>query len=191
MAEVVLFHHAQGLTPGVQEFADALRAAGHTVYVPDMYDGNTFDDLDAGIEYARNTGFATIQQRGLDATDGLGEGLVFAGFSLGVMPAQHLAQTRPGTRGALLFHGCAPVEEFGGTWPVSVPVQIHAMENDPFFVEDGGDIDAARALVESADQAELFLYPGDQHLFADASLASYDHTAATLLMRRVLQFLDA
>lgn len=189
MAEVVLFHHAQGLTSGVQQFADELRAAGHTVHVPDMYDGNTFDDLDAGIEYARDTGFATIQQRGLEAADGLGEGVVFAGFSLGAMPAQHLAQTRPGATGALLFHACVPVEEFGATWPASVPVQVHAMDDDPFFAEDGGDIDAARELVASTDQAELFLYPGDQHLFADASLPSYDQAAATLLMRRVLQFL--
>ena len=191
MAEVVLYHHAQGLTPGVQDFADELRAAGHTVHVPDLYDGNTFDDLDAGIEYARHTGFATIQRRGRDAAEGLSRGLVYAGFSLGAMPAQQLAQTRPGAKGALLFHGCIPVAEFGGTWPPSVPVQVHAMNNDPFFAEDGGDMDAARELVQSTDQAELFLYPGGQHLFADASLASYDQAAATLMMRRVLDFLNS
>lgn len=190
MAEVMLYHHAQGLTHGVEAFAEELRSAGHTVHVPDLYDGHTFDDLDEGIDYAKQTGFGTILQRGLDAADDLGDGLVYAGFSLGVMPAQQLAQTRPGTEGALLFHACLPVSEFSDTWPEEVPVQVHAMDDDPFFAEEGGDIDAARALAESTEQAELFLYPGEQHLFADPSLASYDEEAATLLMRRVLDFLN-
>lgn len=191
MAEVVLYHHAQGLTAGVEAFADELRGAGHTVHLPDLYEGHTFDDLDAGIDYARQTGFATILQRGLDAADELDDGLVYAGFSLGVMPAQQLAQTRPDAKGALLLHACLPVSEFSDTWPQSVPVQVHGMDNDPFFTEEGGDLDAARALVESTEQAELFLYPGQQHLFTDPSLSSYDEEAATLLTRRVLDFLDS
>lgn len=190
MAQVLLFHHAQGRTRGVEAFAEALRAAGHTVHVPDLYDGHTFDDLDAGIDHARQTGFGTVLQRGLDAADGLGDDLVYAGLSLGAMPAQQLAQTRPGARGALLLHACLPVAEFSESWPAGVPVQVHAMDADPFFAEEGGDLDAARALVEHTDRAELFLYPGDQHLFTDSSLAAYDEDAATLLMRRVLDFLD-
>ncbi len=190
VAEIVLYHHALGLTDGVTAFAEELRAAGHTVHVPDLYDGHTFDDLDAGIDHARQTGFGAILQRGLDAAEDLGDGLVYAGFSLGVMPAQQLAQTRPGAGGALLFHACLPVSEFSPTWPDGVPVQVHAMDDDPFFTEDGGDLDAARDLVEHTAEAELFLYPGDQHLFADSSLASYDGAAASLLMRRVLAFLD-
>lgn len=191
MAEIVLFHHAQGLTAGVEEFAEELRAAGHTVHVPDLYEGNTFDDLDAGIAYAEQAGFDTIMQRGLDAAEQIGgDGLVYAGFSLGVMPAQYLAQTRPGAAGALLFHSCVPVSEFGDAWPDGVPVQVHGMEQDPFFAEEG-DLDAARELTDGTDQAELFVYPGNQHLFADPSLASYDEEAASLLMRRVLDFLDA
>lgn len=189
MAEVLLYHHAQGLTAGVEAFADELRAAGHTVHVPDVYDGHTFDDLDDGIGYAREIGFGAILQRGLDAAGEFGGGLVFAGFSLGAMPAQQLAQTRPGAKGALLFHACMPVSEFSEAWPTGVPVQVHAMDGDPFFAEDGGDLDAARALVESTEHAELFLYPGQQHLFADSSLASYDEDAAAVLMRRVLDFL--
>ena len=124
------------------------------------------------------------------AADSLPAELVYVGFSLGVMPAQRLAQTRPGARGALLVHSCLPVTEFGTAWPEDVPVQIHAKENDPWFVDDG-DADAARALVESTEQAELFLYPGDEHLFADASLPTYDEKAATLLTERVLEFLAA
>lgn len=190
MAEVVLYHHAQGLTRGVKAFAEELRRAGHTVHVPDLYEGRTFATLDEGLGYAKRTGFGTVKERGLAAVEGLGDALVYAGFSLGAMPAQQLAQTRAGATGALLFHSCVPVSEFGEAWPVGVPVQVHGMDADPFFTEEGGDLDAARALVESTEQAELFLYPGKEHLFADSSLPSHDQAAAALLTRRVLSFLD-
>jgi len=189
MAEVLLFHHAQGQTTGFLAFADTLRAAGHTVHTPDLYDGRTFSSLDEGVGFAESIGVGEIIKRGVQAADELPHELVYAGFSLGVLPAQKLAQTRPGARGALLFHSCVPVSEFGSSWPDDVPIQIHAMEADPFFVGDG-DLDAARALVESTGQAELFLYPGDQHLFADASLPGYDEDATALLTQRVLGFLS-
>jgi dienelactone hydrolase len=188
MAEVLLFHHALGQTAGFHAFADELRRAGHTVHAPDLYDGRTFATLDEGMAYAQQIGFGEIMERGVRAANGLPEELVYAGFSLGVVPAQKLAQTRPGARGALLFYSCVPTSEFGTSWPVGVPVQIHGMDADPIFVGEG-DIDAARALVESAADAELFLYPGDQHYFADPSLPSYDADAAALLTRRVLDFL--
>jgi dienelactone hydrolase len=191
MAEVVLFHHVQGLTPGVVAFADELRRAGHTVHTPDVFDGRTFDTIEDGMAHARAVGFDELLERGVRAADELSPRAVYAGFSLGVMSAQKLAQTRPGARGALLLHGCVPVSEFGSAWPSGVPVQIHAMDADPFFVEEGGDIDAARALVDEAEEAELFLYPGDQHLFADSSLPSYDAGATALLTNRVLDFLGA
>jgi dienelactone hydrolase len=188
MAEVLLFHHAQGQTPGFLAFADELRQAGHTVHTPDLYDGQTFESLDDGVAYAQKVGFGDILERGVRAADGLPAELVYAGISLGVMPAQKLTQTRAGARGALLFEACLPTSEFGSPWPADVPVQIHGMDADPFFAVEG-DIDAARALVESAEHAELFLYPGDQHLFADSSLPSYDANAAALLKQRVLDFL--
>jgi dienelactone hydrolase len=188
MAEILLFHHALGLTPGVTEFADQLREAGHTVHTPDLYEGHTFRTVEDGVGYARETGFGTILERGVGAADELPTELTYAGFSLGVMPAQKLAQTRAGARGALLLEACLPPSEFGSSWPDGVPVQVHGMEADPSFAGEG-DLDAARALVEEADDAELFLYPGDQHLFADRSLASYDPEAAALLTQRVLAFL--
>ena len=190
MAEVVLFHHAQGLTPGVAAFADELRRAGHTVHAPDLYDGRTFATLEEGLAYAEEVGFDEVTERGIQAAEALPAELVYAGFSLGLGPAQRLAQTRPGARGALLFYACLPVSEFGPSWPAGVPVQIHAMESDPEF-DNGWDLPAARALVEEAEDGELFLYPGDRHLFADSSLPSYDADAATLLTRRVLDFLAA
>ncbi|MFE2515545.1 dienelactone hydrolase family protein [Streptomyces mirabilis] len=190
MAEVLLFHHSQGLTSGVHAFAESLRGAGHAVHVPDLYEGRVFENLEEGAAHAQGIGFGTLVERGRAAAAELPAELVYAGFSLGVLPAQYLAQTRTGAKGALLFHSCVPVSEFGGDWPRQVPVQIHGMEADEYFVDEG-DLDAARALVESApDAAELFLYPGKQHLFADNSLPSYDEHATTLLTRRVLALLD-
>ena len=188
MAEIVLFHHAQGLTLGVVAFADKLRQAGHIVYTPDLFDGRTFDDLEKGMKFVEEFGFGEVIKRGERAVKGLSSELVYAGFSLGVVPAQKLAQTRPGARGALLFYSCVPFSEFGKTWPKGVPIQIHGMDADPIFVGEG-DIDAARALVEEAEEGELFLYPGDQHYFADSSLPSYNAEATTLLLQRVLKFL--
>ena len=188
MAEVLMFHHAQGQTPGFHSFADELRQAGHTVHTPDLFDGRTFGSIDEGMAYVKEMGFGEVIERGDRAANDLSSGLVYAGFSLGVVPAQKLAQTRPGARGALLFYSCVPISEFGDSWPEGVPVQIHGMDADPFFVDEG-DLDAAKELVASTADAELFLYPGDQHYFADSSLPSYDPAAATLLTKRVLDFL--
>ena len=188
MAEVVVFHHAHGLTRGVRAFAERLQVDGHTVHTPDLYDGAVFDSLDAGLAHARDVGFETLLERGRSAGEEFPPEAVFGGFSLGVMPAQLLAQTRPGARGALLFHSCLPTSEFGGSWPDGVPGQVHGMDADEFFVGEG-DVEAARALVAATPDAELFLYPGDQHLFADSSLPSYDESAAALLVDRTLGFL--
>jgi dienelactone hydrolase len=185
VAEVLLFHHALGLTPGCLSFADRLRAAGHVVHAPDLFDGKIFTELTDGVRYAREVG---VDERGRLAADSLPDDLVYAGFSLGGMTAQMLAQTRPGTKGALLFHSCVPTSEFGGDWPEGVPLQIHLMEADEFALE--GDLDAARELDEKVEGAELFLYPGDRHLFADSGLPDYDEKAAALLTERVLSFLD-
>jgi len=190
MAEVLLFHHALGQTTGFGAFADELRQAGHTVHTPDLYDGRTFTTLDEGVAYAEEIGFGEIIERGTRAADELPTELVYAGFSLGVLPAQKLAQTRAGARGALLFYSCVPMSEFGPSWPAGVPVQIHGMDADPMFVGEG-DLDAAREVVDSAEHGELFLYRGDQHYFADSSLLSYDEDAATLLTKRVLEFLSS
>lgn len=187
MAEVVLFHHALGRTPGVIAFADDVRRAGHIVHTPDLFVGRTFDTVEEGVGYAGQVGFGRIVELGVESVAPLPAAVVYAGFSLGVMPAQKLAQTRSGATGALFFDACLPTAEFG-PWPAGVPVQVHGMDADPFFAHEG-DLDAARALIEEADHAELFLYPGDQHLFADRSLASYDAEAAALLMQRVLAFL--
>ena len=188
MTDVLLYHHIQGLTDGVRAFADDLRGAGHTVHTPDLFDGRTFASIEEGFGYARDAGFDTIRERGTAAADELGPDLVYAGFSFGVTIAQRLAQTRPGARGALLMHSCISVAEFGEAWPEGVPVQIHGKEGDEFFHED---LPAARELAGSTASAELFVYPGDQHLFTDSSLDAYDPEASALLMERVRTFLTS
>ncbi|MEV0199384.1 dienelactone hydrolase family protein [Nonomuraea sp. NPDC050691] len=184
MAEILLFHHIQGQTTGFLRFADELRQAGHTVHTPDLFAGCTFACLDDGQAHAEKIGFDKLLKQGVRTADTLPNEMVYAGWSLGVMAAQTLAQTRPGARGVLLIEACLPASE----WPEDLPVQIHGMDADPFFAGEG-DLAAARTLVASAQHSELFVYPGDRHLFADASLPSYDAHAAALLMRRALDFL--
>lgn len=189
MTEIVLFHHIQGLTAGVIAFADALRAAGHAVHTPDSFDGRTFDSIEAGQAFCADIGFQEIRDRGVRAAADLPGSVVYAGFSLGVMAAQQLTQTRPGALGGLFYHSFVDPAEFG-SWPEGVPAQIHAMDADPYFVGEG-DIDPARAFVDRTPGAELFLYPGAGHLFADSSLPGYDPHATALLLERSLAFLDA
>lgn len=193
MAEVILFHHVQGLTQGVRTFAGQLRAGGHTVHTPDLFDGERPATIDDGVALVQSIGDGVLRDRSDRAVAALPAGLVYAGFSLGAATAQRFAQTRPGARGVLLYESCIPItgEWAFGPWPDGVQVQIHGMDTDPFFALEG-DIDAARELVErvGSERAELFVYPGDRHLFADSSLPSYDAGAAALVLQRSLEFLD-
>ena len=185
MTHVILFHHAQGLTEGVEEFAQRLRDAGHDVDVPDLYEGRIFDTLDAGVANAESIGMETIIERGELAADALPESTVYAGFSLGTLPAQKLAQTRPGALGALLFHGGIPAATLGSEWPKAAPLQVHITEGDEWV-----ELDEVEQLAGDADHAELFIYPGSAHLVADSSLDEYDEDLAELIIERSIQFLD-
>lgn len=184
MAEILLFHHAHGQTEGFLGFVAELRSAGHNVHAPDLYDGRTFDDLRKGVDYAEQVGFREIIARGAAAAVSLPPTIVYAGFSLRALPAQALAQTRPGARGALLFHGGVPTSEFGQPWPAGVPLQMHAMEGDEWT-----EIDVVQPLAKQAEEGEVFLYPGAGHLFADRSSSDYEPESAALLMQRTLAFL--
>jgi dienelactone hydrolase len=186
MTEVVLYHHVQGLTEGMRSFADELRQAGHIVHTPDLFDGRTFGTIGAGMAFAREAGFDALVERGVAAAETIGRPAVYAGFSFGVMVAQQLAQTLPDARGALLISAALPASEFGGAWPQGVPLQIHMMNEDEFAVED---LPAARELVQMVDGAQLFLYPGTGHLFADSGLPDYDEAATEQLQGRVLALL--
>jgi dienelactone hydrolase len=188
MADVVLFHHAQGLTTGCLSLAARFRAAGHGVHTPDLYGGRTFSELPAGIAYAEQVGFDTILQRGRAAAAQLPADAVYVGVSLGVLPAQLLAQTRPGARAAVLISGAVPLSEFGGAWPERVPLQLHMMDADP-LVADEGDLAVAQDMAATLERAQLHLYPGSKHLFVDESLADYDQRATGLVAARILALL--
>ena len=188
MAEIVLFHPALGLTQGTLAFAEDLRAVGHTVHTPDLYEGATFSDINEGVRHVQEqVGFGTIIKRGEQAAKGLPNDVVYAGFSLGGLPAQKLAQTRPGARGALLFHAFVPPEQLGSPWPQGLKAQIHMMDHDPWIEED---LPAAREFAARVPDVEFFLYPGNGHLFADKSLPDYDSAAARQLWERTVAFVD-
>jgi dienelactone hydrolase len=185
VTHVILFHHAQGLTDGVQLYAERLRAGGHDVVVPDLYEGRTFDTLDDGVAHAEAIGFDTVIERGARAAHALPPNTVYAGFSLGALPAQKLAQTRPGALGALLYHGGIPTGSFGSDWPEPVLLQVHVTEGDEWV-----ELDEVERLVGEAGHAELFIYPGSAHLVADSTLPEYDEEIAELMLERSLRFLD-
>jgi dienelactone hydrolase len=184
MSELILFHHVQGLGDDVHAFADELRAAGHEVHVPDLLDGRTFPTTPEGIAHVQEIGFDTIVQRGRAAVEGLPDELVYIGISLGVIPAQLLAQTRPAAQAAVFLHSAIPPSELGSPWPAGLPAQIHLGEHDAEMLPPNGDLAAARALAAAEEGVELFLYPTETHLFKD-----YAEADATLLKERVLAFL--
>ena len=192
MADIVLFHHIQGLTPGVIALRDSLADSGHTVHTPDLYAGHTFALMRDGVAYLRSLDPVAVDQQADDAVAALPEALVYAGISWGVSHAQRFAQTRPQARGAIFFDACFPTSGEGsyGPWPAGLPVQVHGMDHDEFFAFEG-DLQAARELVASAgtDHAELFTYRGNAHLFIDSSLPTHDVEATQMALDRTLNFL--
>ena len=193
MAEVVLFHHVQGLTDGIRAFAEELSAGGHTVHTPDLFDGERPASIEDGIAFADGIGSKALNERANQAVAGLPDGLVYGGFSMGSAQAQRLAQTRPGARGARRDEGGLPLtgDWAFGPWPDGVAVQNHGMDKDQLIALEGA-LHAARELVETVgpNLGELFLYPGDRHLFEDSSLPSYDPDAAAQVLRHSREFLD-
>lgn len=184
MAEVVVFHHALGLTDPVRLFADALRAAGHTVHTPDLYDGRTFDAIEDGMAHSEELGGPmAIVERARAAVASLPSETVYVGFSLGVLSAQALTQTRLGARGAVLCYSALPLGEWGDNWPATWPrgvrLQLHILDGDE-------DFEIAQRLAATVSGAELFVYTGSEHYFAE-----HDDEAAALLLERVLGFLSA
>jgi dienelactone hydrolase len=183
MAEVVVFHHALGVNEFIRELADELRAAGHTVHVPDLFGGRTFTSIEDGMAYAQESlDFPMgVVDRAREAAEQLPAQVVYVGFSLGVMPAQSLAQTRPGAQAAVLCYAALPLGQWGDNWPAVWPdgvrLQLHIAEGDE-------DTPIAQELAETVQGAELFLYPGTEHYFAE-----HDQQAAAVLTRRILGFL--
>lgn len=188
MAEVLLFHHVLGRTAGMEALAERFRSGGHTVHLPDLYEGRTFTDRETARAYADEVGFDTLVERGRIVAETLPRELVYAGVSLGALPAQLLTQTRLGARAAVLISAAIEPSEFGAPWPRGVPVQVHLEEDDPLLAE--GDLDAAHSLEATVPGAELFLYPGSTHLFTEAGYADHDAAGTDLLVGRVTELLD-
>jgi dienelactone hydrolase len=188
--EIVLFHSVLGLRPGVLRWAERLRAEGYVVHTPDLYDGEVFDDYEAGFAKVEAIGgIGALIERTNAAVAGLPERVVYAGFSNGGASAQLLALARPGARGLVLMHAALPVEAFGAeAWPAGVPVQVHYAEHDPFREQEALDALAAQARASGAP-FEAWDYPGSGHLFADPDLSEYDAASADLMFGRVLDFL--
>jgi dienelactone hydrolase len=182
MAEVVVFHHALGLTGAIEGFAGGLRDAGHTVHTPDLFDGRTFDTIEEGMAYAEEIGFPmAVVDRARAAVESVPSEVVYIGFSLGAMAAQSLARTRPGARGAVLCYSALPLGQWGDNWPATWPdgvrLQLHILDGDE-------DFEFATGLEATVPGAELFVYPGREHYFAE-----HDDDAAALMTQRILSFL--
>lgn len=184
---VIVFHHALGRTPGIERFAARLREEGYRVMTPDLFDGRTFESIEQGVAHAESIGFDEIIRRGVASAAQVEGPLVVIGFSLGVLPAQQLAQTRPGVIGAVLCHAAVPVSKLGDAWPEGVALQMHFVKDDPWARED---LPVAQELAASVPGATLFVDPGTGHFVADSTHADYDAAIAELMTERIIGFLS-
>ena len=185
MADVVLFHSAVGLRPPVRRVADRLRAAGHDVSTPDLYDGQVFTDVDEGVAHMRSVGWPELLRRAEAAVADLPSGLVLAGMSLGAGIAATIAAGRPGARGVVLLYGPELPDD---PWPAELPVQAHYSIDDPWI--DDGTVLMAKA-ARAGSPVSVHVYPGNRHLLDHDDLPDqHDPAAAELVWRRVEAFLD-
>ena len=184
MAEILLFHHAGGLTEGVVGFAQTLRDAGHTVHAPDLFDGRTFDDVHDGVAYAGSVGEESFAGKATEIAASMPSDLVYGGMSMGAARAAEQLLSRPGAKGAFFLYGAIAPSWWGATWPAGVPSQAHVTEGDEWR-----EPDAEAEYLAQVPGAELFVYPGSGHLFAEPGHPDYDQDAAELATSRVLAFL--
>jgi dienelactone hydrolase len=190
VSRVVLLHSAQGLRPGVEEWAERLRGAGHEVWAPDLFAGRSFDNLDEGITFRDELGIPELMRRAEAALAELPGDLVYAGFSMGAASAGYYAATRAGARGAVLMHGVTPLRQFGiEAWPPEVAAQVHFAERDPRIDHDG-IVEFEREVDAAGAPLEIHAYSGDGHLFADPGSPDFDAAAAELMLARVLELLE-
>ena len=188
MVNVLLTHSALGLDSNLGSWAEWLRGEGHEVITPDLYGGDTYDNIDAGSRRAESLEMNKVVQAIQAMASELDHPVVLMGFSLGAAACEMAALTEPGIAGLILVGAAASPEWFGNpVWPKGLRAQVH------YTVEDRW-IEPAEvaALAESAPAGALdvFEYPGSAHLFAFPNLADYDPLAADRLRSAVRTFLN-
>ncbi|MER6142862.1 dienelactone hydrolase family protein [Streptomyces sparsogenes] len=185
---ILLLHSMYGLRPAVHAAADRLRAAGHEVHVPDLYEGRTADSAEDGMALKEEIGREELLRRAVAAAAPLSDrGIVYAGFSLGGSIAQNLALGDEKARGLLLLHGTSDIADDAAT--DGLPVQLHVADPDPFEPHDWLNAWYLRMGRAGAD-VEVYRYPGAGHLFTDPDLPDYDEEAAEATWKVALGFLE-
>ncbi|WP_299531116.1 dienelactone hydrolase family protein [uncultured Streptomyces sp.] len=184
---IMLFHSTYGLRPAVHAAADRLRAAGHEVRVPDLFEGHTFESTDEASAYREKVGKDELLRRAvLAAAPYSDQGLVYVGFSLGAAVAQTLALGDAKARGLLLFHGTSDLAE--NATVDELPVQLHVADPDPYETEDWLNSWYLQMGRTGAD-VEIYRYPGAGHLYTDPDLPDWDEAAAEQTWKVALGFL--
>ncbi|MBB5118522.1 dienelactone hydrolase [Streptomyces eurocidicus] len=168
--------------------AERLRAAGHEVHVPDLYEGRTADTVEDGMAIKDEIGHEELLRRAIVAAAPLSDrGLVYAGFSLGGSVAQNLALGDEKARGLLLLHGTSDLAEDAAV--DELPVQLHVADPDPFEPHDWLNAWYLR-MRRAGAEVEVHRYAGAGHLFTDPELPDHDAEAAEAAWRVALAFLD-
>ena len=186
MVEIVLFHHVRGLTEGVEAFAQTLRDAGHAVHTPDVFDGRTFADIHDGIAFVESVGEETFAARAVELVAPMPADVVYGGMSMGAARAAEQVLARPGAKGAFFLYGTIAPSWWEATWPAGVPSQAHVTDRDEYR-----EPDAEAEYLADVPGADLYIYPGSGHLFAEPGDPDYDEQTAHLATERVLSFLSA
>jgi dienelactone hydrolase len=182
----VLLHSTYGPRPAVHSAAERLRAAGHEVHVPDLFDGRVVDSVEEGRKIRDEIGNEELLRRAIVAAAPYSEaGLVYAGFSMGGALAQNLALGDEKARGLLLLHGTSDIADDAAT---DIPVQLHVADPDPFEPDDWLNAWYLRMRRAGAD-VEVFRYRGAGHLFTDPGLPDHDEQAAERTWSVALDFL--
>lgn len=192
MAQIILFHHALGLTDGVRALAEQIAAGGHQVHTPDLFDGAVFGTPREGLAHVETLGgFDTIAMEGMRVAAQFPQASVVAGISMGVVPARKAAQTVPAFRACIDMSGFVPLNAFAPLWQPHTALQVHLASRDPWVTEE--DLPLARSLAASDDQPDaptvLFEYDTDEHLFMDSSVTGYDAALTETMVRRIHELL--
>jgi dienelactone hydrolase len=172
--EIVLFHSMYGLRPVEMAAAGRLRAHGHHVVLPDLFEGRTAPgDVGSGLALMDRIGWPTIVATARATLDGVGDEAALIGFSMGVGVIAEVWPDRLGAAAVACLHAPAvvPPGVRRGT-----PVQLHVATPDRFAPPDqvlAFETSAAR----TGALPSLRRYPGAGHYFTDPSLDDYDAAA--------------